>query len=73
MQKDTDSSDTLTLRHELKLKKSLTSVSPRSDTLKCQRSVSKVSRLLSVKCQCVELKLIEREVSVEQNLGSEGG
>lgn len=54
MQKDTDSSDTLTLRHELKLKKSLTSVSPRSDTSKCQRSVGKVSKVLSVKCQCVK-------------------
>ena len=36
MQRETDSSDTMTLTHGLKLKKSLTIVSPRTDTLKCQ-------------------------------------
>lgn len=54
MLRDTDSSDTLTLTHGLKLKKSLTLVSLRTDTLKVSGSVSEVSRVLSVKCQCVE-------------------
>jgi len=54
MQRGTDSSDTLTLTHGLKLKRSLTIVSPRIDPLKCQWSVSGVSRVMSVKCQCVE-------------------
>ena len=58
MLRDTDSSDTLTLTHGLKLKKSLTIVSLRTDTLKVSGSVkstvSEVSRVLSVKCQCVE-------------------
>ena len=58
---DTDSSDTLTLRHELKLKKSLTSVSKPNDRW---RYVSNVS----VVCQCVEIKLSEREVSVKNFL-----
>jgi hypothetical protein len=36
MQRVADSTDTLTLTHGLNLKKSLTIVSPRTDTLKCQ-------------------------------------
>ena len=54
MQRDTDSFDTLTFTHGLKLKKSLTIVSPRTDTLKCQRGVREVSKVVPVKCQCVE-------------------
>jgi len=53
MFRDTDSSDTLTLTHGLKLKNSLTVVSPGTDTLKVSVSVREVSRILSVKCQCV--------------------
>lgn len=52
MYRETDSSDTLTLTHESCLKKSLTSVSPRSDTLKCQRSVKSTVSEVSV-CRVV--------------------
>ncbi len=61
--RDTDSSDTLTLTHGLKLKNSLTIVSPRTDTLKVSESVSKVSRVLSVKCQCVKPCAVGTKVS----------
>ena len=71
MYRETDSSDTLTLTHESCLKKSLTSVSLRSDTLRCQRSVREVSRVLSVKCQCVGLcvvgmKMSEKNILIEE-------
>ena len=49
-----DTSDTLTLSFNLRLKNILTVSVSRTDTLKCQRSVSEVSREVSVKCQCVE-------------------
>ena len=67
MHRDMDSSDTLTLTHELKPQNALTSVSPRTNTLKCQRSVREVSRVLSVKCQCVGLCVVGIKVS-EKNI-----
>ena len=69
---DTDSSDTPTLTHESCLKKSLTNVSLRTDALKCQRSVSKVSRVLSVKCQCVESSVLGVKVSEKKIRESKG-
>ena len=66
MHRDTDTSDTLTLTHELRLKHALTSVSLRTDTLKCQRSVREVSQLLSVKCQCVEPCVVGMKVSARK-------
>ncbi len=63
MQRETDSSDTLTLTHDLKLKKLLTSVRTRLTLWKCQRSVREVSRVMSVKCQCVESCVVGTKVS----------
>jgi len=52
---DTDSSDTLTLERNLCLKSLLTIVRNLLTLYpNCQRSVSEVSREVSVKCQCVE-------------------
>ena len=68
MYREIDSPDTLTLTHESCLIKSLTSVSPRSDTSKCQRSVREVSRVLSEKRQCVESCVVGTKVSEENIL-----
>ena len=55
MQRDTDSSDTLTLERNSCLKITLTIVRiPLTLQLNCQRIVNEVSRVVSVKCQCVE-------------------
>ena len=54
MQRGTDTSDTLTLTHELKLKNRLTLSELHTDTSKCQRSVREVSNVVSVMCQFVE-------------------
>jgi len=66
MFRDTDSSDTLTLTHGLKLKNALTVVSPSTDTFqsvrKCQGSVKNTVSEVSV----CSLKLGEREVSVKR-------
>ena len=77
MFRDTDSSDTLTLTHGLKLKNALTVVSPSTDTFqsvrKCQGSVKNTVSEVSV----CSLKLCEREVSVKRRknslFGFEGG
>lgn len=68
MYRETDSPDTLTLTHESCLNNSPTSVSLRSDTLKCRRSVREVSRVLSMKSQCVELCVVGIKVSEENIL-----
>lgn len=69
MHRETDSSDTLTLTHESCLKKSLTSVSPRTATLKCQRSVKStvsevsVRRVVRSRHESVREKILIEEVS----------
>jgi len=54
MERLIDTSDTLTLRHELKLNISLTVSALGTDTKPVSVSVSEVSKILSMKCQCMK-------------------